>query len=108
MNKKERRLAMRKALYHVITGNKVAVLESLDIKEPSTKRGVKLFNDIGLEGKILFVHSFTERAILKSFSNIPKLKMYDASRINVHDLLAYDHILVVRDEFEKVRERWLN
>jgi large subunit ribosomal protein L4 len=108
MNKKERRLAMRKALYHAIVDEKITVLESLKIDKPSTKRGVKLFDDIGLHGKILFVHTYTDRAILKSFSNIPKVTMYDASRINAHDLMAFDHILCVREEFEKVRERWLN
>jgi large subunit ribosomal protein L4 len=108
MNKKERRLAMRKALYHAIVDGRIAVLDSLAIDKPSTKRGVKLFSDIGLDGKILFVHSFTDHAVLKSFSNIPKLTMYDASRINAYDLLAFDHILCAREEFDKVRERWLN
>ncbi len=108
MNKKERRLAMRKALYHAIVEGKVSVLDGLEYDEPSTKRGVKLFSDIGIEGKILFLHTYTEKAILKSFSNIPKLTMYEASRINPHDIMSNDHILCVREEFEKVRERWLN
>lgn len=108
MNKKERRLAMRKALYHAIVDGKFAVLDALKIDEPSTKRGVKLFSDIGIEGKILFMHSYTDRAILKSFTNIPAVTMYDASRINPRDILAFDHILCIREEFDKVRERWLN
>ena len=108
LNKKERRLAMRKVLYHAIVDGKIAILQGLDYTEPSTKRGVKLFSDIGLDGKILFVHSFTEHAILKTFSNIPKLKMYDASRMNAHDILVHDYILCVRNEFDKVRERWLS
>jgi large subunit ribosomal protein L4 len=108
MNKKERRLAMQKALYLAITGDKVSLVQGISYKEPSTKRGVKLFNDIGLEGKVLFVHDYDEKAIVKTFANIPKLTTYNASRVNAFDLLAFDKILLVRDEFEKIRERWLD
>jgi large subunit ribosomal protein L4 len=108
MNKKERRLAMQKALYLAIVDGKISLLEGLSYNEPSTRRGVKLFGDIGLDGKILFVHDYKEKAVLKTFSNIPKLTTYNASRINAFDLIAYDSILLVKDEFDKIRERWLD
>jgi large subunit ribosomal protein L4 len=108
MNKKERRLAMRKAVYNAVIAGKVALLQGLEFSEPSTRRGIKLLNDIGLDGKVLFVHSYTEKALLKSFSNLRDVTMYDAHRLNVHDLMAFDHILCVREEFDKIRERWID
>lgn len=108
MNKKERRFAMRKAFYHAIVDGKVALLQELNFDEPSTKRGLKLLGNIGLEGKILFVHNYTDKAIVRSFTNLKKVTQYDALRLNTHDLLAFDHILFVREEFEKIRERWID
>ena len=70
MNKKERRFAMRKAFYHAIIDGRIALLKELDFDEPSTKRGLKLLDNIGLEGKILFVHNYTDKAILRSFTNL--------------------------------------
>ena len=108
MNKQARRLAVKKALYHAIVDEKFALLATLDFTEPSTKRGVKLLNGVGFKGKILFIHNYSEIAILRSFSNIPKLDMYNSERINARDLLFYDGILCDRGEFELIRERWLS
>jgi large subunit ribosomal protein L4 len=108
MNKKERRLAMRKAIYHAIIDERFSCLQGLDFDEPSTKRGLKLFRDIGIDGKILFVHNYTDTAVLKSFTNLKDVTMYGAHRLNPYDLLAFDHILCARDEFDKIRERWLD
>ncbi len=108
MNKKERRFAMRKAFYHAITDGRIALLQELNFDEPSTKRGLKLLDNIGLEGKILFVHNYTDKAIVRSFTNLKKVTQYDSLRINTHDLLAFDHILFAREEFDKIRERWID
>ena len=108
MNKKERRLAMQKAIYNAVVDGKVALLQGLDFEVPSTKRGLKLLSDIGLEGKVLFIHNYGEKAIVKSFTNIPGVRMYDAFRLNAFDLMAFDHILVAHEEFDKIRERWID
>jgi large subunit ribosomal protein L4 len=108
MNKKERRLAMRKALYHAITDGKIALLTELDFGEPSTKRGVALLNNIGLDGKTLIVHDSGEKAVRKSFTNLKKVTQYDSSRLNVFDLMMFDHVLCIKAEFDKIRERWID
>lgn len=108
MNKKERRLAMRKALYHAITDGKVALLTELDFDEPSTKRGVALLNNIGLDGKTLIIHDSEEKAVRRSFTNLRRVTQYDSSRLNVFDLMMFDHVLCIKAEFDKIRERWID
>ncbi len=108
MNKKERRLAMRKALYHAIIDGKVALLTELDFDEPSTKRGVTLLKNIGLDGKTLIIHDSDEKAVRKSFTNLRKITQYDSSRLNVFDLMMFDHVLCIKAEFDKIRERWID
>jgi len=108
MNKKERRLAMRKAVYHAITDGKIALLTELDFNEPSTKRGVTLLKNIGLDGKTLIVHDYDEKGVRKSFTNLKKVTQYDSSRLNVFDLMTFDHVLCIKAEFDKIRERWID
>ena len=108
MNKKERRLAMRKALYHAITDGKIALLTELDFGEPSTKRGVTMLKNIGLDGKTLIVHASDEMAVRRSFTNLKKVTQYDSSRLNIFDLMMFDNVLCIKAEFDKIRERWID
>ncbi|MDH5384692.1 MAG: 50S ribosomal protein L4 [Candidatus Aminicenantes bacterium] len=104
MPKKAKRNALKSALSLKFGENKILVLESLDFKEPRTKEGMKLLQDLKLES-VLVVDSHENRNLFLSLRNIPKVKAIDHSQVNIYDVLNYESLVFTKKAFDSLMEK---
>jgi large subunit ribosomal protein L4 len=104
LNKKVRRLALKSALSAKVSANELMVLDELTIKEYKTKTIVKLLNALGADRKALIVLADTDKFAIQSASNIPGVKTTQVNTLNVHDILLYDKMIVVKEAVGKIEE----
>lgn len=104
MPKKAKRNALKSALSLKFGENKIVVLESLDFKEPRTKEGIKLLQDLKLKS-VLVVDSHENRNLFLSLRNIPKVKAVDHNQVNVYDVLNYDSLVLTKKAFDSLTEK---
>jgi large subunit ribosomal protein L4 len=89
------------------SGN-IALIDQIGFEAPRTKAAVELLNRVELSGKTLVVVATTEynRAVKKSFTNLPKAKCIACGGVNVYDILRYDHLLMTTKAVEELAERF--
>jgi large subunit ribosomal protein L4 len=104
LNKKVRRLALKSALSAKVSANELLVLDALTIEEYKTKTIVKLLSALGADKKALIVLAGVDKFAIQSASNIPGVKTTQVNTLNVHDILLYDKMIVVKAAVEKIEE----
>jgi len=103
LNKKVKRLARRSALAYKFRDNNITIVENLNFDTPKTKQMLEVLAKLQLTGKkFLLVTAFDDTNLLKSTTNIEKLRVEHASRLNTYDILNADRLLLVRDSVELV------
>jgi large subunit ribosomal protein L4 len=104
LNKKVRRLALKSALSAKVSANELMVLDQLTISEYKTKTIVKLLSALGADKKALIVLANVDKFAIQSASNIPGVKTTQVNTLNVHDILLYDKMIVVKEAVGKIEE----
>jgi large subunit ribosomal protein L4 len=102
--RKMRRLALRSALSLKAGHQGVGILEKLSFDQPSTKRVVKMLENLKIAGRVLFIVKDMEENVLKSVRNIPEAKMISVRNLNVHDLMNYEHLLIEKEALSSMEE----
>lgn len=103
LNKKVKRLARRSALAYKFRDNNITIVENLNFDTPKTKQMLEVLAKLQLTGKkLLLVTASDDTNLLKSTTNIEKLRVEHASRLNTYDILNADRLLLVRDSVELV------
>ncbi len=100
--KKAKRQALKSVLGEKISNGSVKVLNKIDWNEPKTKKAVKLLDTLKMEGKVLAVIQDESENVVKSFLNIPEVKIISADQISTYEVLNTDDILTTRKSFEKI------
>jgi large subunit ribosomal protein L4 len=96
--KKARRSAIRSALSAKAQDGSLKVVEALGVTEPKTKRAVELLKSMGLaDTKCLLVTRAKNDDLLKATRNIPGVKTAIAKDLNIHDILAFDTLVIDKD-----------
>lgn len=104
LNRKVRRLALKSALSTKVIDNELTVLDSISFDAPKTKSMVKVLENLNAPAKtLLVVDEITENVAL-SANNIPGLKLLDAQRINVYDILNSDCLMITEGAIKAVEE----
>ncbi len=104
MPRRMRRLALRSALSVKWREGSVAVLEEVRLEEPRTKLVLGLFHAMGLEGKVLVVLAAPSYNLQRSVHNLPNVKAILARNLNLHDLLTFDHVVMLGEAVAQVQE----
>ena len=100
VNKKVRKLALKRAFSERLQEGSVKIVDKLELKDHKTKNFVAILNTLKLEGKILVVVKDYDENILKATSNIKNLLLIKAASVNVYQLLHYTHLLFTEDAME--------
>ena len=100
MNKKQRRLALRSALFSKFNDGEVLVLEGVELAEPSTKTLVKSLRSCGITGSCLIVTLAHEPTLVLSGRNIPRLQVAPLKDLNAFDALRAGTVVLLPDAFE--------
>ena len=109
MPKKQRRKALFSALTVKVKDNEALALDKYSAKEIKTKNAAVVLKNLGLEGeKVLVVVPEKNEIIVKSFRNIPGIKVLLANYVNPYDLLTHKKVLFLKDSLAKIEEIFLS
>lgn len=111
-NKKEHNLALRTVLSEKVSANNLIVVDSLVLKEISTKALAAELKGIDCTGKTLIVvdniaEGDTEdkmNNLVLSAANIKNVGLVETNNIAVYDVLHFDKILISKDSVKLVEE----
>ena len=100
MNKKQRRLALRSALFSKFNDGEVLVLEGVELSEPSTKTLARALRSCAITGSCLIVTLAHEPTLVLSGRNIPRLQVAPLRELNAFDVLRAGTLVLLPDAFE--------
>ncbi len=104
--KKVRRLALKSALSAKVDAGELTVLDELNCAEPRTKSIARVLETLPIgEGKVLIVLAEPDRNVILSGRNIPRLTIVLADNVNVLDLLAVDHVVILKEAVTRLESR---
>ncbi len=104
INKKVRRLALRSALSGKLLDNQIIVIDSISMDEYKTKTIVNMLSAIEAMPKSLIVLSDSDKKVVNSIRNIPKVKSTRADSLNTYDILNAGKLVLVRDAVKIIEE----
>jgi len=99
-----RKNAVRSVLSSKLRGEKIRIVESLEIPSPKTKEMIRLLATLSLSGKVLFVDREVGRNMELSARNLQRVGVARASALNVVDLLHHDTLVLSRSAVEAISE----
>ena len=102
MPRKARQLAVKSALSEKLRANELIVIDAIDFEAPNTKNVVKMLADLHSEGKALIVDG--ARNTVLSARNIPGVKAYAPSGLNIYDIVNTDKLFLTQEAVKKIEE----
>lgn len=105
VNRKARRKAMRSALSTHAERDSVALLDANAFETPSTKSAAEALDKWGAKRSILVVLTSEESGAAKSFRNIPRVNVAEASVIGVADVIGAASMVVSEGALAQLQER---
>lgn len=104
VNKKVRKLALQMALSSRVAEQKMTVLKAIDLAEVKTKAFAAIVRNLGL-GKTLIVAKDADSTLALSARNLPNVKVIEADKLNVYDVLLYPELVMLEAAAQDVQER---
>jgi large subunit ribosomal protein L4 len=105
VNRKARRKAMRSALSTHAERDSVALLDAGAFETPSTKTAAQVLDKWGAKRSTLVVLTSEEGGAAKSFRNIPRVNVAEASAIGVADVIGAASMVVSERALAQLQER---
>ena len=105
VNKKARRRALRAAQSLHADRGSLAVLDAGGFEAPSTKEAVKALGKLGGEGSELVVLVDGEENAVKSFRNLPHVKVLHVNDTGIADVVGAARLVVSEPALEKLTAR---
>lgn len=103
--KKKKRLALKLALTERANEKQVILLDSLDFDKPDTKTAKELLAKITPErSKKLILIDGSDVNVIKSFSNIPYVKMDRADSVYPYEVLNCNCLILTEAALDKMKE----
>lgn len=105
MTRKARQLAVKSALSEKLRANELIVVDAINFDAPKTKEVVKFLAAFNVDGKALIVDGGTASAnTVLSARNIPGVKAYAPSGLNIYDIVHYTKLFLTQDAVKKIEE----
>jgi large subunit ribosomal protein L4 len=108
INKKMRRLALKCALSAKLSGGELKVLEGFDYAEPKTKQMVSALAALNAGASTLIVTPEPELNVIKSASNLPRVKTMPANVLNLLDVLNHQTLVMTEKAVRVAEGLWGN
>lgn len=103
MNKKEKALAIKSALTSRVNTEKIIILDQISFDEIKTKKMKAVLDNFKIE-KALVVLDKKDENVIRSASNLPKVRTTLSNSINVYDILKYDTLVLTKDAVAQIEE----
>ena len=101
MNKKARKAALRSTLSMLYKGNKLTVMDALNLEAISTKGFAGVLKSFDL-AKTLVVIEGENRNLELSARNIKDVKVLKSERLNIFDMMKYRNIVFTQEAVRQV------
>jgi len=105
VNKKVRRLALRRAFTARLDEGAVEVIDRLAVADHRSRQVRELLKRLGLGESVLMVVADYDDALLRATGNFPEVLLVKAATVNVYQLLRYRRILFAKDALEAFGQR---
>ena len=105
MNKKEKRLALKSALYYKVLDKELVVVSTIEFETNKTKEMINLLEGLNLTNhKVLVcVKELTDNVCLAA-RNLANVKVVLPSEINTFDLISSDNLLIEEEALTMLEE----
>ena len=104
VNKKVRKLALQMALSSRVSEDKLTVVKAIDLVEAKTKAFAEVAGKLGMT-KALLVAKDADEKLMLSARNMPHIKVIEADKLNVYDVLLYPELVMLEAAAQDVQER---
>ena len=105
VNKKVRKLALRRALAQRVDAGEIIVLENLDVDTHKTKNLVQVLKAIGADQNALIFDADVNGNLRLASDNIPKAEAVPSENVNVYQLLLHRTVVTTSAGLDKLGER---
>lgn len=96
---------MKSALSEKLRAGEIIVVDAIQFEAPKTKDVVKMLAAFDVAGKALIVDGGEKSAnTVLSARNIPGVKAYAPSGLNIYDLVHCTKLFLTKDAVEKIEE----
>lgn len=94
------KLAMRSVLSAKAAEGVLYVVDSLEITEPSTKVAAAMLASLGINGRVTVIVPNGDVEAIKSFRNLPKVRVITATESNTYDLVDNTALILTKSALE--------
>jgi len=105
INKKTRKLALRKALSERFKAGEVLVVDQVQMDQPKTKDVICLLDQLKVDGTALIVTGEVNANAQLSARNIPYVDVTTSASLNTYDTLKYDCLILTKDALSGLESR---
>jgi large subunit ribosomal protein L4 len=105
INKKTRKLALRKALSERFKAGEVLVVDQVQMDQPKTKDVIRLLDQLKVDGTALIVTGEVNANAQLSARNIPYVDVTTSDSLNTYDTLKYDCLILTKDALSGLESR---
>ena len=105
INKKTRKLALRKALSERFKAGEVLVVDQVQMDQPKTKEVIRLLDQLKVDGTALIVTGEVNANAQLSARNIPYVDVTTSASLNTYDTLKYDCLILTKDALSGLESR---
>ncbi|NIM89330.1 MAG: 50S ribosomal protein L4 [Candidatus Aminicenantes bacterium] len=102
--KQAKKNALKSALAMKYDAKQLLVLNKLEFKEPKTKEGFRLIQDLNLDSALI-VDNDENKNLFLSLRNIPRIKTVDYNKISTYDILKHKWLVFTEPAFKSLMEK---
>ena len=104
LNKKFKRLALKSALSLKAGGDRIIVVDGIEMDRIKTKDFISFLDAIGVSGKALIVTPEVNEKVVRSARNLPGIKTTFARLLNTYDIMDAQSFVVDKAALETIEE----
>ncbi len=106
-NRREARLAFRRAFSEKIAAGQVIVVEDLSVPQPKTREFAALMTGLGVRAPAIFVTDTVKTDVVRAARNIPRVEVTTADSLHTYQVLRYPTLVITRAAMAVIEERLL-
>ncbi len=104
LNKKVKQLARRSALTYKMRENSIKVVEDFTFEQPKTKQVVEVIGKLNLDDKTTFVMHASDRNVILSARNLPKVRVELADKLNTYKILDANNLVLTESSVKIIED----
>lgn len=105
VTKTVRKVALRRVLGDIISGEKVKTVDSFSIADGKTKSFIAEVSKITSPGKVLIVSNSFDESTYLAARNVAWAQLVTGAELNVEQLLLANSVIIVGDALETIAQR---